>query len=208
MLLSSFTLLRFRFLQLGKTIQASDLDLCLTVLYLSNECKPLYFFSFAGLWTSASYFICGLNLFLNAQLALIKDTYLDKATSSPVFVKILHWTHTGSRDISGSQQHFMSSVPCCGVCVCLPTSGLVYLPCVFFCIMFVALSFLFHIFLFLLKSPGQKPTNQTNMNRKLRASPMSLETVFYFYFYIFLLFICVRVHAAICHPLLRDINSF
>lgn len=66
MFLSPFTLLCVQFLQLGKLTQASDLDLCLAILCLPNECEPLYFFSFAGLRTSASDFICGSDLFLNA----------------------------------------------------------------------------------------------------------------------------------------------
>lgn len=41
----------------------THLNLCLVILHLLNECKPLYFLSFVGLWTSASYFICGLIFF-------------------------------------------------------------------------------------------------------------------------------------------------
>lgn len=46
---SSLALFGAWFLQLGKITQTSDLDLCLMIPYLSNECRPLYFFSFAAL---------------------------------------------------------------------------------------------------------------------------------------------------------------
>ena len=41
----------------------NNLNLCLVILHLLNECKLLYFLSFVGLWTSASYFIGGLTFF-------------------------------------------------------------------------------------------------------------------------------------------------
>lgn len=56
--------LKFSFYSWEKLLQPpNNLNLCLVILHLLNECKPLYFLSFVGLWTSASYFICGLIFF-------------------------------------------------------------------------------------------------------------------------------------------------